>query len=180
MNDSESDAALMLRVQQQDTHAFERLMQRHSQPLHSFAYRHCQNADDAREIVQDAFLRVWSRSGTWKANKVKFTTWIYQITRNLCIDRFRKQSAQFDDEVELESLHDPSQEVDKETILAVRQAVQKLPERQRTALILCQLQGWSQSEVASLLQISVEATESLLARARRTLRTRLSVAETTN
>ena len=92
----------------------------------------------------------------------------------------RKQSVQFDDEVELESLHDPSQDIDKESILAVRQAVQELPERQRTALILCQLQGWSQAEVARLLHISVEATESLLARARRTLRTTLSVVETTN
>ncbi|MCY4143402.1 MAG: sigma-70 family RNA polymerase sigma factor [Gammaproteobacteria bacterium] len=176
-SDSDVDAALMLRVQQRDGGAFEQLMRKHVRPLHSYAYRLCQSSAEAEEIVQDTFLRVWSRAKTWVPNRVKFTTWLYQITRNLCIDRFRKQYAEFDGSIDLDLLPDTQTNENKELILALRQVVQELPERQRTALVLCQLQGWSQAETASLLSVSVEAVESLLARARRTLRNKLTTTE---
>ncbi len=177
MKDSDVDAALMLRVQEQDGDAFEQLMRRHVRPLHSYAYRLCQSTAEAEEIVQDTFLRVWSRAKTWIPNRVKFTTWLYQITRNLCIDRFRKHYAEIDASIDLDLLPDGSSNENRELILALRQVVHQLPERQRTALVLCQLQGWSQAEVATLLNVSVEAVESLLARARRTLRTKLTTSE---
>ena len=107
-------------------------------------------------------------------NRVKVSTWLYQITRNLCIDRFRKRRVEVDTSLDLDQFPAKTQEYEREHILALRQVVRKLPERQRTALILCQIQGWSQSEVAELMNLSVEAVESLMARARRTLRTKLA------
>ena len=154
--------------------AFEQLMKRHVNALHAYLYGLCRNYAEAEEIAQDTFLRVWSKAKTWVPNRAEFRTWLYQIARNLCIDRFRKQSAEFDFEVDFNNVADRSSNVDKESILALRQVIGELPERQRTALVLCQLHGWSQAEVANLLQVSVEATESLLARARRSLRTKLS------
>lgn len=170
----------MLRVQEQDGEAFEQLMRRHVRALHAYAYRLCQSTAEAEEIVQDTFLRVWSRAKTWVPDRVKFTTWLYQVTRNLCIDRFRKQSAEMDSSIDLDLFPDTSSNSDKELVLALQQVVQQLPERQKTALVLCQIQGWTQSEVADVLRVSVEAVESLLARARRTLRTKLTTTETRN
>lgn len=174
MKRKDSDAALMLLVQEGNAEAFEELMHRHVRQLHAYAYRLCQNLSDSEEIVQESFMRVWSRAKTWVPGRVKFTTWLFQIARNFCIDRFRKQSAKFDPSVDLDLLPDASTDSDKELILALNQVVMQLPERQRTALVLCQVEGWSQSEVAEVMKVSVEAVESLLARARRKLRTKLS------
>lgn len=173
MKHEDTDAALMLRVQEGNAEAFEELMRRHVRQLHAYAYRMCQNSADSEEIVQESFMRVWSRAKTWIPGRVKFTTWLFQIARNFCIDRFRKQSAKIDSSVDLDLIPDATTDSDKELILALNQVVFQLPERQRTVLVLCQVEGWSQSEVADIMKVSVEAVESLLARARRRLRTTL-------
>lgn len=170
----------MLKVQEGNAEAFEELMQRHIRQLHAYAFRLCQNSSDAEEIVQESFMRVWSRARTWIPRKVKFKTWLFQIARNLCIDRFRKQRAKLDSSIDLDLFPDASTESDKELALALHQVVLQLPERQRTALVLCQVEGWSQKEVADVMRVSVEAVESLLARARRSLRKRLNVGQTRN
>ncbi|MCY3885191.1 MAG: sigma-70 family RNA polymerase sigma factor [Gammaproteobacteria bacterium] len=173
MKHEETDAALMLRVQEGNAEAFEELMHRHVRQLHAYAYRLCQNSSDSEEVVQETFMRVWSRAKTWIPDRVKFSTWLFQIARNFCIDRFRKQSARFDSSADLDLIPDATSDSDKELIMALNQVVLRLPERQRTALVLCQVEGWSQAEVADVMKVSVEAVESLLARARRRLRTTL-------
>lgn len=170
----------MLKVQEGNAEAFEELMHRHVRQLHAFVFRLCQNTSEAEEIVQEAFMRVWSRARTWIPKRVKFTTWLFQIARNLCIDRFRKQTATLDSSIDWDLIPDESTDRNKELVLALHQAVQELPERQRTALVLCQIEGWSQSEVADVMKASVEAVESLIARARRTLRTKLQESPTRN
>lgn len=180
MKQIDSDAALMLKVQEGNAEAFEELMHRHLRQLHAYVFRLCQNTSEAEEIVQEAFMRVWSRARTWMPKRVKFTTWLFQIARNLCIDRFRKQTARLDSSIDLDLIPDSSTELDKELVLALHQVVQELPERQRTALVLCQIEGWTQSEVAEVMKASVEAVESLIARARRTLRARLQSSTTRN
>lgn len=164
----------MYRVQQGDELAFKELMERHIHGLHAYAYRMCHSIEVAEEVTQEAFLRVWTRSKTWRPNKVQFSTWLYQITRNLCIDLFRKQKAQFVDDADLSQIPDTSARKDEVLVIALQQAVQELPERQRTAFVLCQVQGWSQIEAADLLETSPDAVESLLSRARKTLRVKLS------
>ena len=164
----------MYYVQQGDELAFKELMNRHIHGLHAYAYRMCQSVEIAEEMTQEAFLRVWTRAKTWQPNKVQFSTWLYQITRNLCIDLFRKQKAQFVEDVDLTQIPDTAARKDELLIIALQQAVQKLPERQRTAFLLCQVQGWSQIEAAKLLVTSPDAVESLLSRARKALRITLS------
>ena len=164
----------MYRVQQGDELAFRELMNRHLHGLHAYAYRMCHSIEVAEEITQEAFLRVWTRAKTWRPNKVQFSTWLYQITRNLCIDLFRRQKAQFVEDVDLSQIPDTSTRRDETLIIALQQAVQKLPERQKTAFLLCQVQGWSQIEAADLLETTPDAIESLLSRARKTLRKTLS------
>ena len=164
----------MYYVQQGDELAFKELMNRHIHGLHAYAYRMCQSIEVAEEMTQEAFLRVWTRAQTWQPNKVQFSTWLYQITRNLCIDLFRKQKAQFIEDADLTQIPDTAARKDEILVIALQQAIQKLPERQRTAFLLCQVQGWSQIEAAKLLETSPDAVESLLSRARKALRISLS------
>ena len=174
LNDNDSDEELMRRVQSQDEAAFAALLTRHLGAIHAFVYRMCQNVEDAQDIAQETFLKVWSRAETWQPGRVKFTTWLHQIARNLCIDMFRKQPSRVTAEFDPELLGDSSMRTDELLVRNLQRAIGALPERQRAAFVLCQVQGWSQIEAAETLDISVEALESLLARARRKLRQMLA------
>ena len=167
------DEALMSRVVEQDREAFSTLVERHLDGVHAFNYRLTRNADDAAELAQETFLRVWRRASSWRPGRVRFTTWLYRIARNLCIDAHRRRR----DTVPIEDAALPAAGAPVETApaqarlqAALGQALAALPERQRTALVLCHSQGMSNAQAAQVLAVSVEAVESLLARARRTLR----------
>ncbi len=162
----------MARVQHQDRDAFAVLVERHLEPIHAFIRRMTRNADDAEDLAQETFLRVWRNAGSWQPRRVKFTTWLYRIARNLCVDAHRRRRDVED--VDVDSL--PSDTPDPATAPAnaeLRQALERglaaLPERQRTALLLCH-RGMSNRDAAAVLDVSVDALESLLARARRALR----------
>lgn len=170
---ADSDEYLMQRIQQRDESAFSMLVQRHTQSIHAFIYRLCGNQSDAEDITQETFLRLWQRASKWTPNTVQFTTWLHQIARNLCIDQFRRErsrkrtaiqeSVEFSDSA-IESLEDDEQRQ------AMRSAIRTLPERQRTALVLCQVQGWTQQDAAQVLDTTVDGVQALIGRARRTLR----------
>lgn len=166
----------MARVQRRDQEAFTRLLDRHLLGLQKFLMRMTGNAADADEVSQEAFLRIWSHAGRWQGDRVKFTTWLYRIGRNLAIDRHRKNRKTTDDDVTMiiDESPDASDTIDidqRQRIL--RGAVAQLPERQRTALLLCHFDGMSNQDAAVVLEVTVEALESLLSRARRTLKTTL-------
>ena len=173
---ADSDEYLMRRVQQRDESAFSMLVQRHTQSIHAFIYRLCGNRGDAEDIAQETFLRLWQRSSQWTPDTVRFTTWIHQIARNLCIDQFRREQSQkrttghevitFADST-IASLEEDARRV------ALREAIQELPERQRTAIVLCQVQGWAQQDAATVLDTTVDGVQALIGRARRKLRTML-------
>ena len=166
----------MIRVQRKDRDAFSALLGRHGTAIHAFVFRLTGNAADAEDLTQETFLRVWSRAGTWKPGRVKFTTWAYRIARNLCIDAWRtRQGSAADAEVDVEELAaDATSDDAGQTRRALEAALVALPERQRTALVLCHHQGWSNREAAQMLDVSVDALESLLSRARRSLRKTLA------
>ncbi len=166
----------MARVQRKDREAFSVLLGRHGTAIHAFVFRFTGNASDAEDLTQETFLRVWSRAGTWEAGRVRFTTWAYRIARNLCIDAWRtRQGATADAEVDVDELAGDSPSNDAGRVRrALEAALRALPERQRTALVLCHHQGWSNREAAQMLDVSVDALESLLARARRSLRKTLA------
>ncbi len=160
-----------------DEAAARRLMQRHLAAVHGLASRLINDRSEAEDIAQEAFLRVWKHAGKWQDKGAKFSTWLHRVVVNLCIDRMRKQIAvptdtsteQVDDNllVDHELIRD-------EAARTVRTAIDALPERQKTALILFHYQGLSQVETAQVLEISVEAVESLLSRARRGLKAALT------
>ena len=163
----------MQRVQQRDESAFSMLVQRHTQSIFGFIYRLCGDRSDAEDITQETFLRLWQRASQWTPNTVRFTTWIHQIARNLCIDQFRREQSQkrtsaYEDvefaDSTIESLEDDARRK------AMRDAIRGLPERQRTAIVLCQVQGWAQQDAANVLDTSVDGVQALISRARRTLR----------
>ena len=171
-----TDEELMIRVQRKDRDAFSLLLSRHGAAIHAFVFRLTGNAADAEDLTQETFLRVWSRAGTWKADRVKFTTWAYRIARNLSIDAWRvRERGGADAEVDVEELAADSPSNDAGDMKrALEAALAALPERQRTALVLCHHQGWSNREAAQMLDVSVDAVESLLSRARRSLRKTLA------
>jgi RNA polymerase sigma-70 factor (ECF subfamily) len=163
----------MARIQRHDQEAFTRLLDRHLVGLQKFLLRMTGNAADADEVSQEAFLRIWSHAGRWQADRVKFTTWLYRIARNLAIDRHRKSRETTDEDVTMivDDSPDVSHAIEadrREQVL--RGAVARLPERQRTALVLCHFDGMSNQQAAAVLDVSVDALESLLSRARRSLK----------
>jgi RNA polymerase sigma-70 factor (ECF subfamily) len=171
-----TDEELMARVAARDRDAFTRLLDRHLAPLQRFLSRLTGNVADADEVSQEAMLRVWNHAQRWQPGRVKFSTWLYRIARNLAIDRLRRH--RHGDADALANLVDDAPDAFAQLDAArraamTRSAIAALPERQRSALLLCHFDGFSNQQAAAVLEISVDALESLLARARRTLRTAL-------
>jgi RNA polymerase sigma-70 factor (ECF subfamily) len=175
--DQDSDEALIARTADGDGEAFQALVERHSQRSLRLAQRISGNASDAEELVQEAFLRLWTKAETWQPGRGKFTTWFFRILVNLCLDRKRRPGM-----LPLESAGDPADtrrsafdEIYRNELgRTVATAIAELPDRQRAALALCYYEELSNVEAAESLSVSVSALEALLVRARRTLRTKLA------
>lgn len=166
----------MARVKNRDREAFAVLVDRHLDSIHMFNYRLTRSAEDAQDLAQETFLRVWTKANTWKPGRVKFGTWLHRIAHNLCIDLHRRKRDV--DDVDVETLDGDGPALDQgpanERLRgALDRALGDLPERQRTALLLCHRRNMSNREAAEVLEISVDALESLLSRARRTLKATL-------
>lgn len=176
--ETDPDVRLMQAIQKGDKKAFNQLMSRHLNRLHAFAQRLLGDAGEAEDVVQETFLRVWQKAGQWQPGAARVTTWLHSIAHNLCIDRLRrrKPSSGLEEAAELQSeTHEqPAQQLQQHQVTQhLQMAMQKLPETQRSALLLCHYQGLSNKEAAELLSISLSALESLLARARRNLKQHL-------
>ena len=183
------DEELMLAVCRGDRSAYQILVKRHLKPISHYAFRLLGNSKDTEDIAQETFLRLWTHAPKWQADKAKLSTWLHRISHNLCIDYLRKYSRvqtrqNFDQEEEHGSLaagsvegwhwglDGNSDEDDKLKKLTV--AMYQLPESQRSALMLCHYQGFSNKEAAVIMNISVKAVESTLARAKRSLRNQIA------
>lgn len=166
----------MAQVQRRDREAFTRLLDRHLAGLQKFLIRMTGNGADADEVAQEAFLRIWTRADSWQSDRVRFTTWLFRIARNLAIDRHRRRRETNDGDLEqiVDEAPDTAHTIDAERRRKMMQnAIAQLPERQRTALVLCHFDGMSNPDAAAVLNVSVDALESLLSRARRSLKTAL-------
>lgn len=172
----------MMRVGNGDRVAFGDLVHRHLDRAVAVAQRVTGSRGDAEEVAQEAFLRVWTKAPQWRAadgefRGARFTTWLYRVVVNLGIDRRRRPTAS-----PLEAAGDPAdpadsalQSLEKAQLSAqVAAAVATLPDRQRAALTLCFYEGLSNREAAEILDLTPGAIESLLVRARRSLRQALS------
>ncbi|MFT4769353.1 MAG: RNA polymerase sigma-70 factor (ECF subfamily) [Glaciecola sp.] len=175
--DREQEALLVGRVAKGDRAAFGVLVEQHQRPLSNYARRMLSDVSGADDIVQETFVRLWTRAGSFNSATARLTTWLHNIAHNLCIDSFRRNARlEFtDDEARLESA-DTGPYADFEAMEKadrVRLALQGLSERQRSALLMCHYQGLSNRDAAKILDVSVEALESLLARGRRRLKEEL-------
>lgn len=151
------------------------LVNRNMPIIYRVAYRMLQDQAEAEDVTQETFLRAWKVLPDWQP-KAKFSTWACTVALNLCRDRLRKKKPVLMDE--LPERVDPA--LRPEEALASQQAqaglaekIAQLPERQREALTLCALEGMTNIEAAEAMRVSVRALESLLARARRSLRASL-------
>ena len=172
----DSDEALMLRAGTGDRAACQLLVERHLVRIVTFAHRTLGNRSDAEDAAQDVFLRVWSAAPRWKRGSARFSTWLYRVAMNVCLDRLAKKHETTADD--LPELADPRPEPSlalhgSEVASHVSAALATLPETQRIAVTLCHYQGLRNTEAAEIMSVSVEALESLLARGRRALRARL-------
>lgn len=182
------DARLMVAIARGDKQAFTEFVTRHIDSIIDFAMRYQSQRADAEDIVQQAFTRLWLKAAMWQDQDLPAKNWLYRVTYNLCIDAIRKRRPEvsLDDDEPLASALVPGLvSMDSpETIhyhnqlaLQVESALQQLSERQHTAIVLCTYQGLSNTDAAIVMDISVEALESLLARGRRKLRKLLPTVE---
>ncbi|QDG76084.1 RNA polymerase sigma factor [Labrenzia sp. PHM005] len=167
------DDALLELIGQHREDAFRLLIQRHIDRAYAVAYRILHNGPDAEDAVQDAFLKVWTQRGTWQAGKAKFSTWLFRVVTNRCIDLLRKSKVDVTDELpELEDdACDQSEELERtEAAEILEGAMGKLPDQQRIAIVLSYNESLSNPEIAEIMETTVSAVESLLKRGRQKLR----------
>lgn len=190
---SAADEALMLRYQRGDRSAFTELVRRHKKPLYNFVLRYCRSPSVAEDITQEAFLRVVQRAAEFK-HEARFTTWLYTIARNLCVDHSRKMKhrrhASLDAPAEgkdessrslSEVVADPSPEGEIDRAAewsAMRQsiviAVEALPEDQREVFLLREVANLPFKEIAEVTGTAENTVKSRMRYALERLRSALT------
>jgi RNA polymerase sigma-70 factor (ECF subfamily) len=176
--DSLSDEQLMLEIGKGEANAFSALVRRHTTRFYAAAFRVVLNKDDAEDVVQDAFTKLWNGKATWQADRgAKFTTWFYRIVTNQAMDAIakknRQRSGMLDDNIASGDASAEDEMWAKEQGNAVNVALGELPERQRVAIMLFFNEDLSQKEAADVMGITPKAVESLIGRAKQALRERM-------
>jgi RNA polymerase sigma-70 factor (ECF subfamily) len=182
------DAALMLRVKQGDTAAFAQLVDKYKQPVMNLAFRTVRDATEAEDLAQNVFVQVFRSAHRYKSS-AKFSTWLFTIARNLCLNEIRRRSRHRTESLDAPQLHaedelphqlpdrsapgPPENLLQAELVSKLEQALAELPETQRTALLLCRQEDLSYEEIARVLGCSLSATKSLIHRGRETLKLKL-------
>jgi RNA polymerase sigma-70 factor, ECF subfamily len=170
------DDALMAALATGDSAAARLIMDRHLTQILALSRRMLGDQTEAEDVAQDTFARAWGAANRWEPGRAKLSTWLHRIAMNLCLDRLRKKRPEPLDP----DFDGASDDPDPEMKLAQQQiasridlAIQALPERQRGAIVLSHYQHLSNPEAAGILDVSVEAFESLLSRGRKALRVAL-------
>jgi RNA polymerase sigma-70 factor, ECF subfamily len=171
------DHELLELIQSGSGQAFAVLVERHTERFYRLAYRYLQSKEAAEDAIQDAFLKLWENPALWQPERnSKFTTWFYRVVVNQCLDlRKRKAPVALDEEM---PLIDDREAVDELMMQAQEQKllereIAALPERQQTALNLCFDEGLSNQEAAEIMGVRLKALQSLIMRAKTTLKERM-------
>lgn len=184
MNEADPDADLVARVSRGETGAVREMVARKLPRLLALATRMLGDRDEANDVAQETFVRLWKEASRWRSGEAKFDTWLHRVAMNLCYDRLRagRHRAMTLGSDALENAQEPEDlaPLPDEHLNArerggrIQAALAALPARQREALVLQYYQELSNVEAAQLMGISTEALESLLSRARRSLRVLLA------
>ena len=165
----------MTQIAQGDRRAFQTLVERHERRALTTATRMLRDATEAEDIAQEAFLRVYHHAASYRPT-AKFSTWLFRIVTNLCLDACKKHHPDYRDTLpEVPSTEPtPRDRLDQaERAALVQRAMRQLPPQQRMALVL-HLDGLRYQEIAEAMGCSLKAIESLLVRAKQTLRATLA------
>lgn len=193
----ELDDELMLRFQKGDEEAFNLLVRRHHKPLINFIARFTGDRDNAEDLAQETFIRIYKAADRYKQGRAKFKTWMYIIAKNLCKNELRNRSRRdryrVDNTTMSQHANDgDSEEIDivasaaanstyqpevalqrKELNKTIQTAIEELPEQYRYPLILRDIQGLSYDEISDILELRSGTTKSRINRARIMLKDKL-------
>lgn len=170
------DDDLMARCAAGDAAAASALITRHAPRAVAVARGMLSDAAEAEDVAQDAMLRLWRQAPAWRPGEAQVGTWLHRVVSNLAIDRLRRRRRWSAEEPPERPDGAPGAEAKlagEDRAAALRAEIAALPDRQRVALTLRHFSDLSNPEIAARMELSVEAVESLLARARRTLARRL-------
>lgn len=173
--------ALMLRVKEGDTRAFEELVTIHQHAVIGTVAKMLGHPDDAEDIAQQVFIRIWKSAKRYEP-QAKFTTWLFTITRNLVFNEMRRRQRkpavsmnEREDDFHIGTPDDSSKNPDQSILQreledAIDRAIQELPEKQRMAVVLRRYEDMPYEEIGEILILSLPAVKSLLFRARTQLK----------
>ena len=178
-----NEQKLIERASGGDPAAFNQLMAMHEKRMYAVALRMFANREDAQDCLQEAMLRIYRAIGGFKGQS-SFSTWVYRITMNTCLDELRRKKNR--PSTSLDNLLDqgwsPSdgdnaperRAIQSETSKTLAGAIRELPEDMRSAIVLRDLQGYSYDEIAQMLDVNVGTIKSRISRGREKLREKLS------
>jgi len=190
VNPLDADAELMLRVRRGDRGAFRELVERHQRGVIQTIYRAIGDSWEAEDLAQRVFVQVWRSAARYEPT-AKFTTWLFTIVHNAILNERRRRARRGAESLEALARHDEETEspgaqfadaaspdparaaAERELQARISSAIQRLPDNQRTAVVLCRFEGFSYEEIAKVLRCSVPAVKSLLHRARESLKEQL-------
>lgn len=187
-NKEQDDIDLMLQVSRGDLHAFESLVTKYQNSIQDFITRQIQDPAEAEDLAQKVFIQVFRAAKRYRPT-AKFSTWLFTIARNLCLNEIRRRSRKPSQALDLTpeltsedkaqhhgvwSDESPTQSLLRQELEEkIEQVLAKLPELQRSALLLLDRQGMSYEEIGQTLGKSISATKSLIHRARETLKSEI-------
>ena len=177
ISQNQRDTELLARFSKGDRAAALALTSRLAPVVFAQAFRMLGDRAEAEDVTQESLLRLWKAAPGWDATRAKITTWLYRVTSNLCIDCLRKSNRNSGDEVPEVADETPGIDLKLQATAraqALQHALQTLPDRQRQAMILRHIEDLSNPEISDIMEISVEAVESLVSRGRRALASTLA------
>jgi len=184
----EEDPKLVARFKKGDQHAFELLVRKHKMAVFNTIYSIMGNTQEADDIAQEVFLKVYTKAGSFRGES-SFSTWLYRIVVNNCLDELRKRKNKI---ISYETEFNQEEKLKLKDILArreediiedlrkkelqdiVQKAMNSLPEKDRIVLTLKEIEGLSYNEISQIMKISLGKVKIWLFRARQKLREKLS------
>ena len=170
-----SDETLLVLYANRDAEASRQLTGRLAPRILGYAMRLLSDRAEAEDVTQETMLRLWQMAPDWRSGEAQVSTWAYRVVTNLCTDlrrtRQRRPAVGLEDTAELAdgARGVLATMIETDRMAALHNALAQLPERQRQAVVLRHIEGQSNPQIAQIMEIGVEAVESLTARGKRAL-----------